>query len=48
MCECLMWTHGEDTVSLSLYVSYFALLSLGSSPSDDEDGDGEGPDWLPV
>lgn len=24
--------------------AYFALLSLGSSPSDDEEGDGEGPD----
>lgn len=24
--------------------SYFALLSLGSSPSEEEDGDGEGPD----
>lgn len=27
-----------------LSVKWFALLSLGSSPSDDEEGDGEGPD----
>lgn len=30
---------------LKCFASYFALPSLGSSPSDDDEGDGEGPDW---
>ncbi len=41
-CFALMPEQCKHAFSFS--ASYFALLSLGSSPSDDEEGDGEGPD----
>lgn len=38
----------EGSSHRDLSVKWFALLSLGSSPSDEEEGEGEGPDCVPA
>lgn len=43
------WVYWGASISLQPSENtYFVLLSLGSSPSDDEEGDGEAPDWVLV